>query len=85
MGVPGVGLIAIVKNAQIVFPGEGIRKLGEPARVDEKTIFARLASKHHCRGLGMLMTKAAQRDDPAAKYLPGFQLVGRMPSRYDRA
>lgn len=38
--VPGLA-IAIVKNDQIVFTkGYGVRKLGDPAQVNEKTVFA---------------------------------------------
>ena len=75
--VPGVS-IAIVKNDQIVFAkGYGVRKLGDPTPVDEKTLFAiGSASKAFtAASIGMLMDEGKLKwDDPAAKYLPGFQL-----------
>jgi CubicO group peptidase (beta-lactamase class C family) len=75
--VPGVS-IAIVKNDKIVFAkGFGVRKLGESAPVDEKTLFAiGSASKAFtAASIGMLMDEGKLKwDDPAAKYLPGFQL-----------
>ena len=75
--VPGVS-IAIVKNDQIVFArGYGVRKLGDPAPVDEKTLFAIGSSSKAftATSIGMLMDEGKLKwDDPAAKYLPGFQL-----------
>jgi CubicO group peptidase (beta-lactamase class C family) len=82
--VPGVS-IAIVKNDQIVFAkGYGVRKLGDPTPVDEKTLFAiGSASKAFtAAAIGMLMDEGKLKwDDPAAKYLPGFQLFDPYASR----
>ncbi|HSB12355.1 MAG TPA: serine hydrolase [Blastocatellia bacterium] len=75
--VPGLA-IAIVKNDQIVFAkGYGVRKLGDAVPVDEKTIFAiGSASKAFTSAsIAMLMDEGKLKwDDPATKYLPGFQL-----------
>jgi CubicO group peptidase (beta-lactamase class C family) len=76
-GVPGVA-IAIVKNDQMVFAkGYGVRKLGEQTPVDEKTLFAiGSASKAFtAAAIAMLVDEGKIKwDDPATKYLPGFQL-----------
>jgi CubicO group peptidase (beta-lactamase class C family) len=82
--VPGVA-IAIVKNDQIVFArGYGLRKLGDSTPVNEKTLFAiGSASKAFtAAAIGMLMDEGKLKwDDPAAKYLPGFQLFDPYASR----
>jgi CubicO group peptidase (beta-lactamase class C family) len=76
-GVPGVA-IAIVKNDQIVFAkGYGVRKLGEPTPVDEKTLFAIGSSSKAftAAAIAMLVDEGKMKwDDPVTKYLPGFQL-----------
>ncbi len=75
--VPGLA-IAIVKNDQIVFArGYGVRKLGDPTPVDEKTIFAIGSSSKAftSASIAMLVDEGKIKlDDPATKYLPGFQL-----------
>jgi CubicO group peptidase (beta-lactamase class C family) len=75
--VPGVA-IAIVKNDRIVLAkGYGVRKLGEPAAVNEQTIFAiGSASKAFtAAALAMLVDEGKIKwDDPVTKHLPGFQL-----------
>jgi CubicO group peptidase (beta-lactamase class C family) len=75
--VPGLA-IAVVKNDQIVFAkGYGVRKLGDPTPVDEKTIFAIGSSSKAftAASIAMLVDEAKVKlDDPATKYLPGFQL-----------
>ncbi|HLF82769.1 MAG TPA: serine hydrolase [Blastocatellia bacterium] len=75
--VPGLA-IAIVKNDQIVFArGYGVRKLGDPTPVDEKTLFAIGSSSKAftSASIGMLVDESKLKwDDPATKYLPGFQL-----------
>jgi CubicO group peptidase (beta-lactamase class C family) len=75
--VPGLA-IAIVKNDQIVFAkGYGVRKLGAPTPVDEKTLFAIGSSSKAftSASIAMLVDEGKLTlDDPATKYLPGFQL-----------
>jgi CubicO group peptidase (beta-lactamase class C family) len=75
--VPGLA-IAVVKDDAIVFAkGYGVRKLGEPAPVDEHTLFA-IASTTKAftaAALGMLVDEGKLRwDDPVTKFLPAFQL-----------
>ena len=75
--VPGLA-IAIVKNDQVVFAkGYGVRKLGDPAPVDDKTLFAIGSSSKAftSASIAMLVDEGKLKlDDPATKYLPGFQL-----------
>jgi CubicO group peptidase (beta-lactamase class C family) len=74
---PGLA-IAIVKNDSIVFAkGYGVRQIGSPAQVDEKTIFgiASCSKAFTSVSIGMLVDeKKIKWDDPATKYLDGFQL-----------
>jgi CubicO group peptidase (beta-lactamase class C family) len=82
--VPGLA-IAIVKNDQIVFAkGYGVRKFGEAAAVDEKTLFAIGSSSKAftSASIAMLVDEGKLKlDDPATKYLPGFQLFDPYASR----
>lgn len=75
--VPGVS-IAIIKNDQIVFAkGYGVRKLGDPAPVNERTLFAIGSSSKAftATALAMLADEGKIKwDDPATKYLSSFQL-----------
>src|SRR5205823_2957849 len=75
--VPGVA-IAVVKNDSIVFAkGFGVRELGKTDPVDPNTLFAiGSTSKAFTAALvGMLVDEGKVKlDDPATKYLPGFQL-----------
>ncbi|MGH9897627.1 MAG: serine hydrolase [Pyrinomonadaceae bacterium] len=75
--VPGVA-IAIVKNDQVVFAkGYGVRKLGDPTPVNERTLFAIGSSSKAFTAtlIAMLVDQDKIKwDDPATKYLPGFQL-----------
>ncbi|HEU0252659.1 MAG TPA: serine hydrolase domain-containing protein, partial [Pyrinomonadaceae bacterium] len=76
-GVPGVA-IAIVKDDRIVMAkGYGVRELNRPEPVDEKTLFAIGSSSKAftAMSLAMLVDQGKLKwDDPATKYLPGFQL-----------
>lgn len=76
-GVPGVA-IAIVKDDKIVFArGFGVRELNKPAPVDEHTLFAIGSSSKAFTAvsIAMLVDEGKLKwDDPATKYLPGFQL-----------
>lgn len=75
--VPGVA-VAIVKNDAIVFAkGYGLRRLGDPTPVNERTLFAiGSASKAFtAASLAMLVDAGKVKwDDPATNYLPGLQL-----------
>jgi CubicO group peptidase (beta-lactamase class C family) len=75
--VPGVA-IAIVKDDRMVFAkGFGVRELNKPAAVDEHTLFAIGSSSKAftAASIAMLVDEGKLKwDDPATKYLPGFQL-----------
>lgn len=75
--VPGVA-IAIVKDDQIVLAkGYGVRKLGDPAPVTERTLFAIGSSSKAftAAALALLVDEGKIKwDDPVVKHLPGFQL-----------
>ncbi len=75
--VPGLA-IAIVKDDRVVFAkGYGLRELGKAEPVDAHTIFAIGSSSKAftAASIGMLLDEGKLKwDDPATKYLPGFQL-----------
>jgi CubicO group peptidase (beta-lactamase class C family) len=75
--VPGVA-IAIVKGDQVVLAkGYGVRRLGEPTPVDERTLFAIGSSSKAftAASVAMLVDDGKVKwDDPVTKYLPGFQM-----------
>jgi len=75
--VPGVA-IAIIKDDRIVLArGYGVRELGKPAPVDERTLFAIGSSSKAftAASIAMLVDEGKLKwDDPATKYLLGFQL-----------
>ncbi|OLD64549.1 MAG: hypothetical protein AUI33_12175 [Ignavibacteria bacterium 13_1_40CM_2_61_4] len=74
---PGLAL-AIVKDDSVVYAkGYGVRELGKPAPVTERTLFAigSTTKAFTAALLGMLVDEGKLRwDDPVTKYLPGFQL-----------
>jgi CubicO group peptidase (beta-lactamase class C family) len=75
--VPGAA-IAIVKGDKVVLAkGYGVRKLGDPTPVDERTIFAIGSSSKAftAAALAILVDEGKIKwDDPVTKYLPGFEL-----------
>jgi CubicO group peptidase (beta-lactamase class C family) len=75
--VPGIA-IAIVKDGKVVAAkGYGVRKLGEPAPVDGKTLFevASNSKAFTAATLAMLVDEGKLAwDDPVTKHLPGFQM-----------
>ena len=74
---PGLGL-AVIRNDSVIYArGYGIRDLGKPDKVDERTIFAiGSASKAFtAASVAMLVDeKKVSLDANPALYLPGFQL-----------
>ena len=82
--VPGVA-IAIVRNDSIVYAkGYGVREVGKPATVDERTMFAIGSSSKAftAAAVAMLVDSGKVRlDAPATTYLPGFQLRDPYASR----
>ena len=75
--VPGVA-IAVINDDRVIFArGYGVRELGKPATVDENTLFAIGSSSKAftAAALAMLVDEGKLKwEDPATKYLPGFQL-----------
>lgn len=76
--VPGIS-VAIVKDGQVVLAkGFGIRKLGEPAQVDERTLFgiASNTKAFTATALALLVEEGKIGwDEPVRRYLPWFQLA----------
>ena len=75
--VPGIGL-AIVKDDQVVVAkGFGVRKLGETAPVDARTLFgiASNTKAFTATALGLLVEeRKLEWDAPVVRYLPGFSM-----------
>ncbi len=76
-GIPGLA-IGIVKDDRLVYArGFGVRELGKPEKVTEKTFFA-MASQSKAftaTALGLLVSEGKLKwDDPAIKHLPWFQM-----------
>jgi CubicO group peptidase (beta-lactamase class C family) len=75
--VPGIA-IAVVKDGKVVAAqGFGVRKLGEPAKVDGKTLFeiASNSKAFTAAMLAMLVDEGKLAwDDPVTKHLPDFQM-----------
>ena len=82
--VPGVA-VAIVKDGAVVHAkGYGVRRLGDPAPVDDRTLFgiASNTKAFTAAALGMLVDEGKVAwDDPVAKHLPGFSLADAFASR----
>ena len=75
--VPGIA-VAIVKDGKVLLTkGYGVRKLGEPAVVDEQTLFgiASNTKAFTAAALAILVDEGKITwDDPVVKHLPGFQM-----------
>jgi CubicO group peptidase (beta-lactamase class C family) len=75
--VPGIA-IAVVKDGKVIAArGFGVRKLGEPARVDGQTLFeiASNSKAFTAAALAMLVDEGKLKwDDPVVKHLPDFQM-----------
>jgi CubicO group peptidase (beta-lactamase class C family) len=75
--VPGIA-IAIVKDGKVLAArGFGVRKLGDPAPVDGKTLFevASNSKAFTAAALAMLVDEGKLAwDDPVTKHLPDFQM-----------
>lgn len=75
--VPGIA-VAVVKDGEVVLAkGYGVRKLGEPARVDENTLFgiASISKAFTAASIAMLVDEGKLRwDDRVIDYMPSFQL-----------
>ena len=75
--VPGVALSVVKDGRVVVAKGFGVRKLGEPAPVDARTLFG-IASNTKlftATALGLLVEeRKIEWDAPVTRYLSGFQM-----------
>ncbi len=75
--VPGIA-VAVVQDGRVVLAkGYGVRKLGDPAPVDEHTLFgiASNTKAFTATAIGMLVEEGKLRwDAPVINYLPWFQM-----------
>ncbi len=75
--IPGLA-IAVVKDDSVVYArGFGVRELGEPARVDERTLFAIGSSSKAFTAAAVAMLVDEDKvewSDPATQHLPSFRL-----------
>jgi CubicO group peptidase (beta-lactamase class C family) len=75
--VPGLA-VAIVKDGKVTLAkGYGVRRIGEPAPVDEQTLFgiASNTKAFTAAALAILVDEGKiSWDDPVTKHLPGFQM-----------
>ena len=82
--VPGVA-IAVIKDDKVVFAkGFGLRDINKTVPVDEHTLFAIGSSSKAFTTASLAMLVDENRlkwDDPATKYLPGFQVFDPYASR----
>ncbi|WP_239491501.1 serine hydrolase [Luteitalea sp. TBR-22] len=82
--VPGIA-VAIVKDGTVVHAkGYGVRRLGDPAPVDDRTLFgiASNTKAFTAAAIGMLVDEGKVAwDDPVGKHLPGFSMADPYASR----
>ena len=82
--VPGIALTIVKDDKVVVAKGYGVRKLGEPAPVDARTLFG-IASNTKvftATALGLLVEEGKiEWDAPVVRYLPGVPDVGSRMSR----
>ena len=82
--VPGVA-VAIVKDGQVVHAkGYGVRRLGDPAPVDDRTLFgiASNSKAFTAAALAILVDeKKLAWDDPVSQHIPSFQMYDPYVSR----
>jgi CubicO group peptidase (beta-lactamase class C family) len=76
--VPGAS-IAVVKGGQVVWArGFGVREVGRPERVDEKTLFAlgSLTKGFTAAAVGVLVEEGKVGwEDPVVRHLPAFAVA----------
>ncbi len=76
--VPGIA-VAIVKDGEVVLAkGYGVKHIGEPARVDEHTLFAIASNTKAITAAALAQLVDDDKlawDDPVTKHLPGFQMA----------
>jgi CubicO group peptidase (beta-lactamase class C family) len=75
--VPGLALAVVKDDAVVVAKGFGVRKLGDPAPVDSKTLFgiASNTKAFTATAIGLLVEeKKIEWDTPVVRYLPAFAM-----------
>jgi CubicO group peptidase (beta-lactamase class C family) len=75
--VPGIALAIVKDDVVVVAKGYGVRKLGDPAPVDSKTLFgiASNTKAFTATALGLLVEeKKIEWDAPVVRYLPAFAM-----------
>lgn len=75
--MPGLALAIVKDDAVVLSKGYGVRELGQPTPVDERTVFAigSVTKSFTAAALGMLVDEGEIGwDDPVTAHLPGFQL-----------
>lgn len=75
--VPGISLAVVKDGTVVVAKGYGVKKLGDPARVDARTLFgiASNTKAFTATALGILVDEGKVRwDAPVIDYVPWFQL-----------
>jgi CubicO group peptidase (beta-lactamase class C family) len=75
--IPGLAMAIVHNDSVVLAKGYGVRTLGKRDRVDENTLFAIGSASKAFTGLlvAMLVDQGKVKwDDPATKYLPGFQM-----------
>src|SRR5215207_5465010 len=75
--VPGIALTVVKDDQVVVARGFGVRKLGEPAPVDARTLFgiASNTKAFTATALGLLVEEnKIEWDAPVVRYLPGFAM-----------
>jgi CubicO group peptidase (beta-lactamase class C family) len=75
--VPGIGLAVVKDDRVVTAKGYGVRKLGDPAPVDARTLFgiASNTKAFTATALGLLVEeRKIEWDAPVVRYLPGFAM-----------
>jgi CubicO group peptidase (beta-lactamase class C family) len=75
--VPGIGLAIVKDDAVVIAKGYGVRKLGEPASVDARTLFgiASNTKAFTATAIGLLVDEGkTEWDAPVVRYLPAFAM-----------
>ena len=71
--VPGLAILIVKEDRIVLAKGYGVKKLGEPAPVNERTLFAIGSSSKAftAAAVAMLVDEGKLKwDDPVTKYLP---------------
>jgi CubicO group peptidase (beta-lactamase class C family) len=75
--VPGMAVAVVKDGAVVLAKGYGVRRLGDPARVDADTLFgiASNTKAFTCAAIGILADDGRLAwDDPVTRHLPEFQM-----------